>query len=187
MGELPSRIYVGIDPSLRSTGIAFVGLNYCVTQTIKPGKMRAGERLKYHKDHFTELAQEQKNLFAACIEGPALDATNRADDMGQIRGIYNCALADFGLETHVIPPTTLKKFATGIGNASKEQMLIAASAAWPHVTFMTDDEADAAWLAALAQALHDDIQVNAFRLGVLRDIRSPKLKRRFRLNKQTNI
>jgi len=43
---------------------------------------------------------------------------------------------------------TLKKFATGRGNASKAEMLAAARERWPEQNVADDDQADALWLLA---------------------------------------
>jgi Holliday junction resolvasome RuvABC endonuclease subunit len=49
-----------------------------------------------------------------------------------------------------IPVGTIKKHATGKGNADKSMMLDAARAKWPTLTVANDDEADALWLADYA-------------------------------------
>ena len=47
--------------------------------------------------------------------------------------------------------STIKKHATGKGNANKEAMLAAAREQWPDVEIMDDNQADALWLLDLAQ------------------------------------
>lgn len=49
-----------------------------------------------------------------------------------------------------IPVGTVKKIATGKGNANKEQMLAAAAAKWPSHQFVDDNEADARFIAEAA-------------------------------------
>ena len=46
-----------------------------------------------------------------------------------------------------IPVGTVKRNATGKGNANKEQMIAAAQARWPGHVFVDDNEADARWIA----------------------------------------
>lgn len=48
-----------------------------------------------------------------------------------------------------IPVGTVKKLATGKGNANKEQMLAAAQKRWPTHVFIDDNEADARWIAEM--------------------------------------
>ena len=47
--------------------------------------------------------------------------------------------------------STIKKHATGKGNASKEMMLAAARRRWPDADIEDDNEADALWLLDIAQ------------------------------------
>lgn len=49
-----------------------------------------------------------------------------------------------------IPVGTVKKLATGNGNASKDDMHDAACVRWPGDTFVTDDEVDARFIAEAA-------------------------------------
>lgn len=46
-----------------------------------------------------------------------------------------------------IPVGTIKKFATGKGNADKEKMIAAAKAKWPAIVTTDDNTADALWIA----------------------------------------
>jgi hypothetical protein len=49
------------------------------------------------------------------------------------------------------PVTTVKKHATGKGNAKKDAMMDAARAKWPTVTLEDDNHADALWIGDLAE------------------------------------
>lgn len=89
-----------------------------------------------------------------CIEGPSLHSTNQADKLGQVRGVLELMSLDHFGDPLEIPPSSLKKFATGNGLASKSKMI--QSAVRQGWIVSNDDEADAAWLAELAYALHDD-------------------------------
>jgi Holliday junction resolvasome RuvABC endonuclease subunit len=187
MTTTPSRFYLGIDPALLSTGVAIVGPETCSVIVSCPKDLKEGARLKYHVDRLREFVKNYGEIQAACIEGPSLRSQNRADDMGQIRGTFMYVLAELGIETAKIPPNTLKKYATGNGSADKERMVRAAQKKWPGVQFKTDDAADAAWLAALAQALHEDVRVTASQLAVLRGIRFANPKPIIRLRRKNNI
>jgi len=50
-----------------------------------------------------------------------------------------------------IPVGTIKKFASGKGNANKEAMIAAAQTRWPEIEIKDDNQADALWLLAVAQ------------------------------------
>lgn len=49
-----------------------------------------------------------------------------------------------------IPVATIKKKATGKGNADKAAMIAAARARWPHLQIEDDNQADAMWIAEVA-------------------------------------
>jgi Holliday junction resolvasome RuvABC endonuclease subunit len=49
-----------------------------------------------------------------------------------------------------IPVATIKKHATGKGNAKKDAMMEAARARWPSVALEDDNHADALWIGDLA-------------------------------------
>ena len=154
-----ARLFLGIDPSPRSTGLALVGTDgICEVALVTPPKGCLGAaRLAWHRNTLREFLKG-RNVVGAAVEGPSLGSTNRADDLGQIRGIYLLAIADLGLVPAVVAPTSLKKFGGGGGGASKEKMVKTAREKWPGVNFKTDDLADAAWLADLARALIIGVQ-----------------------------
>lgn len=49
-----------------------------------------------------------------------------------------------------IPVGTVKRLATGKGNASKEAMIAAATSRWPGSAWASSDEVDARWIAEAA-------------------------------------
>lgn len=49
-----------------------------------------------------------------------------------------------------IPVPTIKKHATGKGNANKDLMIAAAKARWPDIHLVDDNQADAMWIATVA-------------------------------------
>ena len=65
----------------------------------------------------------------------------------QLVGVLKSFCLRHGLEYMSIPVGTIKKFATGKGNAKKEAMLQAAVLRWPGVKFTDDNEVDARWIA----------------------------------------
>lgn len=155
MPKARSSCYLGIDPSLTSTGITYVHGNLCVPARIRPPKgMVDVRRLQYIRENI-EIVLDQARLFGdilgAAVEGAAYYAVNRADALGQLRGVLLTFLADRKIETLVIPPTAVKLFGTNSGNAKKPKMIAAARAQWPANEF-NEDSADAAWLARIAQA-----------------------------------
>ena len=141
---------------------------------LKPGNRRGVERLAYIRDAFKSRLLEVPTH--ACIEGPSLYSVNRADDLGQLRGVFLLLLYDMNIPTTVVPPSSLKKFATGNGNASKERMVKSACKTFS-LDVESDDIADALWLAQLAKGLCGDCPVTRKQMEVISGIRNPKTKR----------
>ena len=111
----------GIDPSLVQTGVAGVDGRL---HTIKTGKLRGVERLAFLE------AQLLPHILAAdlvVIEGQSFNARGRSHfSLAELHGVLHLACFKSHVETVVVPPATLKKWATGDGRATKDQMLEAA-------------------------------------------------------------
>ena len=56
------------------------------------------------------------------VEGYSYNSTNQAFRIGEATGILKLQLHRYGYEVEVVPPTVVKKFATGKGNADKGAM-----------------------------------------------------------------
>lgn len=186
MHQEASTLYIGIDPSATSTGIAFIHNEKLWVTRIIPKNIYGSTRLAFLRNTFiTQCNRYEPNKVFACIEGPALHACNRADTLGQVRGIFLLSLEDIKANITVVTPTALKKFATKHGNASKENMIAAAYNKWHR--YLQEDEADAAWLAQLAFSLTTNNVDTRAQLEVLSGIRSPKAKPVVRFKVKTNI
>jgi Holliday junction resolvasome RuvABC endonuclease subunit len=191
MATADATLFLGIDPSPRSTGLALVGSDgSCEVCLVRPPKGWTGAaRLGWHRNALATFLGRHE-VSGAAIEGPSLGSTNRADDLGQIRGIYLLAIQDLGLTPTVVAPTSLKKYGGGNGGASKEKMVKKAQEKWPGVNFRTDDLADAAWLADLARALKEGTggltRVQTSALVVVREGKRKPARASFRI-KPTQI
>jgi Holliday junction resolvasome RuvABC endonuclease subunit len=148
-----SRMYLGIDPSARSAGLALIGPNGgCEIYLVRPPRgITEIARLAFHRDALLEFLRDCA-VQHACVEGPSLGSVNRPDTLGQIRGTYILALHDLKIPTTVVAPKSNKKVFTGSGGASKEKMIETAQQRWPGIKF-NEDTADAAGLAVVARAL----------------------------------
>jgi crossover junction endodeoxyribonuclease RuvC len=150
MGE---SVFIGVDPSATSTGLALVSGIKCEVCLVKPPKGCLGPaRLAYHRDCLKEFIGS-RTIAGACIESASHGSTSQGDKLGQVRGVYELGLKDLGCIALEVPPTSVKLFATGSGGATKDRMLETARERWPAIDFKTDDLADAAWLAEFAKAL----------------------------------
>lgn len=81
------------------------------------------------------------------MEGYAHGAKFNREKMGELGGIVKLSwYAAFGEDPIIVSPTVLKKYVTGKGTASKEQMLAGVEAKWG-VKFADHNLADAYSLA----------------------------------------
>lgn len=146
---------IGIDPSLNSTGIAY--WTKCsgdiVTQAIKVKNLRATARLMYVKDAVNEYLNFVMPEVAV-YEDYAFGARGRATfDIGEMGGVLKTLCYEKGIDVLLVPPTVLKLFTTGKGNAKKEAMAESLLATYGR-EFDTDDEADAYALYKLGEAYY---------------------------------
>jgi Holliday junction resolvasome RuvABC endonuclease subunit len=187
MDQVTSTIWLGVDPSATSTGLALITPELRLhTTTIRPKELREGSRLKFIQDALLEFVHTYSACkIYACVEGPSLDSQNQADKLGQVRGVILATLANLTASVTVVPPTTLKKFATKSGSADKDDMIDAAYSKWK--TCLKNDEADAAWLAQLAYSLMTNKVDTREQLEVISGIRSPKTKPVVRFKHKTNV
>lgn len=108
---------LALDLSLTSTGVAHGG----GTSRITP-KCRGVERLAEIRDAVKDLTLSISPDVVA-IEGYAYARANQAHQMGELGGVIRLLLYDMGIKYREVPPASLKKWATGRGNADKETML----------------------------------------------------------------
>lgn len=114
---------VGLDLSLRSTGIA-ANENPIVLQTDLTG-MR---RLAWLRDGIIDLVAHVSNP-AVFVEGYSFASRNsQSHAAGELGGVVRLALWEQGIPYVDIPPTSRAKFATGRGNAAKSEVVSAVSA-----------------------------------------------------------
>lgn len=134
---------IGIDPSLSGTGVALITGELRTIKTT--AKMGDGERLLYLYTELVKLTTDGADF--ALIEDLPTHAMS-AGLTGRAQGIVRMLLAQRKIPYLAVPPATLKKFATGKGNAKKDAM----RQSW--LEFSGDDNADdnqvdAAWLRTI--------------------------------------
>lgn len=139
----------GLDLSMTATGITYHKLYApASTDVIKP-KGRRDFRLPEIASAVVERAQGSELVL---IEG-YLNRSMSAGITGMVHGAVRLALLEAGLKYAVLPPSSLKKFATGKGNASKTEMAVAAFRR-AGLEFVDDNACDSWWLyVAAAQYL----------------------------------
>jgi Holliday junction resolvasome RuvABC endonuclease subunit len=156
-----TKHYIGIDPSINSTGVAVRSHTEAtvqrITLTIQPSeKLTVFSRMLYTQnvvEEFLKTTCPEGEVISACIEGSSYDSSGKHDELGQNRGILKFTLYQlFGIIALQPAPTSLKKFASDYGAATKETMITRANRRGWTITKGDDDAADAAHLADLAHA-----------------------------------
>lgn len=138
----------GIDPSLNHTGVVILDEkgNLIHQEVIEAKKLRGIERLRFVKDRLMKVLIDH-DIKSVAIEGYSFGSRGRAVfNIGEMGGVLRVALYEAQIEILDVPPSTLKKFVTGKGNADKEQMRIAIKEKYK-IDFDDDNEADAFGLA----------------------------------------
>jgi len=134
-----SPVVIGLDLSLTGTGIAdHKGVTSTVVTT---SKQPIGKRLELIHD-----AIRQKLVLADLVVIEDLPTHAHAAGLtGKVHGVAHLACWHAQVPVLTITPATLKKYATGRGNADKTAMAIAALKRSGR-EFASDDECDAWWL-----------------------------------------
>jgi Holliday junction resolvasome RuvABC endonuclease subunit len=138
---------LALDLSLTSTGAAHEGGTCRITS-----KKRGTERLIEIREAIRSLALSVAPDLVV-VEGYSMGSRGRVFDIGELGGIVKVLLADMGIPVAIVPPSCLKKFATGKGNADKDSMLEAAIRNFGFGGH-GNDEADA-WLLYCMAATRD--------------------------------
>jgi Holliday junction resolvasome RuvABC endonuclease subunit len=141
--EKPIKI-LGLDLSLGATGIA---INE-TAEVFKPKHTVPMIRLAEFREWIHWILGEERPSMAV-IENYAFGAKNAREVLGELHSVIKLALYDMTVPFALVPPTVLKKFATGVGNASKDEMIFrAARAGCPTAD---NNAVDAWWLQKMAQ------------------------------------
>ena len=159
-----------VDPSLTATCIASP---WGELTTLK-NKLRGPERLVHLRDRLLNVVWGADRVG---YEGYSFGSKGQAViSLGELGGIYRVALWEHGIRILEVPPGVLKKFATGNGNAKKEQMIAEAIRRLGY-TGHSDDEADALWLREMWRQHYDvsDITLPKSQLQVLEGLEWPPL------------
>ena len=151
----PEPIFVGLDLSLTSTGVATIRNGVAVVRRItsKPSKDATTDDTAARLDMLVSAivsAIPNSDATLVAVEGPSFGSTGGAQhERGGLWWMVRHALRIEGLDVVVVPPTVVKKYATGVGNAQKDRVLVAVVRRYPDVDVTGNDEADALVLAAI--------------------------------------
>jgi Holliday junction resolvasome RuvABC endonuclease subunit len=151
-----SRTIIALDPGC-TTG-------WCVRRPTKAvlaagvWKLSGGTR---HESHGMRVIRFERHLneLIRSIDGPVFIAyeevrrhmgVDAAHMYGALAASIQRVCSERQLDYLAIPVGTVKKLATGKGNAKKDAMLAAAAARWPGIQIEDDNQADAMFIAEAA-------------------------------------
>lgn len=153
----PTPIYVGLDLSLTSTGVAIIHDDVVTVQRIT-SKGHKGATSLQQVDRLCDIVERiagavpDTDHTQIAVEGPSYGSTGSAAHiLGGLWWLVRAYFRDSDLT--VVPPGTVKKYATGKGNAGKDEVLAAVVRRYSHVDVRGNDEADALVLAAIRARL----------------------------------
>lgn len=145
---------LAIDPSLNSTGVAFrLADGNVQALCISPSSRRGLDRIRYVRDVVDTLLNTYSpelvvyEDYAYAFRGKS----NALFSLGELGGVLKLLLWESGVDILLVPPTSLKLFATGSGAAKKPEVGLALRAHLG-VSFKSDDQNDAAWLLLLGES-----------------------------------
>lgn len=143
---------LALDLSLTATG-------YAGGAAVRPGVLtppkdaaRGPARLAWIRDSVLVLAAHGDSADLVCMEGYSFGQARGSSQMhstGELGGVVRLALWEHRIPYVEIAPGTLKRYATGRGNAPKDEVLVAAVR---RLRYDGSDHnvADAMWLLAMA-------------------------------------
>ncbi len=144
---------IGIDPSLAATGVAAAdGTSWTIaTKAGDPDRLA----VIYQRINATAAGATLRDDDAMAVIEDLPAHAHGAGLTGMAQGVIRLALINNGLPYVTVAAATLKKYATGKGNATKADMRMA----WFQRTgedVRDDNQVDALWLRQIGLALLDD-------------------------------
>lgn len=153
--------FAGIDASLTNTGIAVYDTVSEEYDIVSVSSSSSGNLLTERGNRLEKIANRVLDFIGTdvelvAIEGPAFSSnTGKVWDRAGLWWYIVKLLIRSGVEVIEIPPTTRAKYATGKGNAGKDEVLLAVSRSYPEADIKNNDEADAVIMCAIAARLKD--------------------------------
>lgn len=162
--------YIGID---LSTKTGFVALN-------RSGEVISAKEItsEYDKDPkrmialTDQIVNELSRNDVICIEGFSYASRGRGMDFQFGLGHYvRNTLYKNGVDYTIVAPSQVKKFATGKGNASKDNMILPIYKNWGFEND-SDNVRDAYVLAQIARSLHCDVNLYKYQNEIIQNLKN---------------
>lgn len=159
--------FVGIDPSTK-TGLVILEDNKVHTAI----EVTSKEKRDPHR--FMDIAKTVMKYITdhdvICIEGFSYSSRGAAVSVQYgIGWILRSELIKAGLNYYDVPPSSVKKFATGRGNVKKDEMVLPIYKRWGF-EHSSDNVRDAFVLAQMARALNGQAELTKFQEEALKKI-----------------
>lgn len=182
------RVTVGIDQSL--TGFAFTALDVddqskhltWVYKSPYSGVERLADIRQWLVDHLDYIYEQEHEVLDVAMEGTVL-ASHAALVLGELSATVRLTIYDYW-KNEVndpkrfplkVPPMTLKKFASGKGNAKKQEMLLQVYKRWG-MEFNNDNAADSYALARLSAGIFHGKGINSVEDQVIQQMKDAKYR-----------
>jgi crossover junction endodeoxyribonuclease RuvC len=145
---------LGVDPSLTATGLALVdtATNAVIDTWTITTKGKADDTLRQRQTRLDRIAHDAGVIDTdlVVIEGPAHGhTTGHHHDRSGLWWAIVTAFHSLDVPVVEVTPASLKKYATGKGNAGKDTVLLEVARRYPTVMVANNNEADALVLAAM--------------------------------------
>lgn len=140
------RSFADLDLSLTSTGVALVANGGARLHRIQPGKLGGHERMQ---SILSDVRIWTDGCELVVVEGASFGSPGRQHEMGGLWWLITRALWRRNRPFAVVEPAKLKRYATGRGNAGKDEVLSAVVRRYPMADVNGNDVADALVLAAM--------------------------------------
>ena len=145
------KIFVGIDPSLRKSGLIVLDQDLCIMEQklIVTSKKESDEASISHIMDELSFIPNIIRLESVYIEAPYVGFRNNSLVLGAIHYMIRIFLYKNNVKFETIPPKSLKLFHCGKGDAKKDEVLDLVEQTLG-VRFKDDNIADAYGLARMA-------------------------------------
>jgi crossover junction endodeoxyribonuclease RuvC len=166
--NLPGCV-MGVDGSLTGTGIAALFGDHLVGETLSPKKITGVNRLSWFRTVFkAKIILYDPALIV--FEGYGFASKfGHSHSLGELGGILKLAAFEFDRPFIIVPPTVLKKFTTGKGNAEKNAVSKEAYKRYG-VDLSDNNQVDAAMLAIMGRAHLGGLELTAFQKEAMQKI-----------------
>lgn len=149
---------VGLDLSMTSTGVCRIGHDLGATVAREKSKGSRDDSLATRRARLRELADRvvahAVGADLVAVEGPSFASSGAGThDRSGLWWLVVDGLHAHGLPVLEVPPSSRMTYATGKGNAGKDEVLAAVIRRYWGVTVTGNDEADALAIAAMGARL----------------------------------